>query len=149
MNKNIILAALILPVIMFPAFAEIYKWTDSEGNVHFGDRPTDVKSATQLNIKINKNSGVSTPTHRNKERAYLLKKIEEKKQADAEKKKENKATRKKRKQACNSYKRHYQSMLQSNRSYTMTPDGVRTYQSNEQRTKRMRELKRSISKHCR
>lgn len=136
-------------LLMPTVHAGVYKWTDSDGNVHFGDRPADMKQATELNIKINKNTGISTSPSRNKERAYLLKKIEENKQADAEKKKERVAASKKRKRACDSYKQRYQSMIQSNRSYTMTPDGVKTYQSNKTRSKRMTQLKKNVAKNCR
>ena len=33
------LILILLTALSFPAFAEVYKWTDAEGNVHFGTQP--------------------------------------------------------------------------------------------------------------
>ena len=72
MNKFVF----ILLLIVAPVSAGIYKWTDSDGNVHFGDRPAEIDSATELNIRIDKNTGVTNSSGRQKEREYLLKTIE-------------------------------------------------------------------------
>lgn len=144
MKKLIIL----LMFISSPVSAGIYTWTDSNGNVHFGDKPAD-DSATEVKISINKNTGVTNSSGNKADREYLLKKIDEEKQADAEKRKERIALNKKNKKLCDNYKRRYQNLIQSNKSYTMTPDGERTYQSDEQRTIRKKQLSKSISKYCR
>lgn len=34
-----------LSILTLPVHAEIYKWVDAQGNVHFGDKPKDNKSA--------------------------------------------------------------------------------------------------------
>ena len=142
---------IILITLMFisPVNAGIYKWTDSNGNVHFGDRPVDNKSATELNIKTNNKTGVTNSSGNKKEREYLLKKIEKDKKESAKKRKEKIKSDKKRRRLCSSYKSRYQSLLQSNRSYTMSPDGERTYQSEAERTARKKNLKKNISKNCR
>lgn len=46
----------ILPLI---CSAEIYKWTDESGRVHFGDKPKDKDQAEQLSLKINSYESVS------------------------------------------------------------------------------------------
>lgn len=33
------LILILITVISFPAFAQVYKWTDESGNVHFGSQP--------------------------------------------------------------------------------------------------------------
>lgn len=144
MNKFIVLILLVVS----PASAAIYTWTDSNGNVHFGDKPVANESATEVKISINKKTGVTNSSGNKVEREYLLKKIDESKQADAEKRKEQLATKKKNKKLCDNYKRRYQGLIQSNRSYTMSPDGERTYQSNEERTQRKKDLSKSVAKYC-
>jgi len=142
------ISLLLLLVFVFPVSAEIYKWTDSDGNVHFGDRPSDIESATELDIKVNKNSGITNSSGNKKESEYMLKKIEEEKLEDAEKKKKRIAENKKRKKRCNSYKRSYQVHIQSNRTYRMSPDGERTYLTEEQRENKKKKLIRGIEKYC-
>ena len=132
-----------------PVSAGIYKWTDSDGNVHFGDRPADSESATELDIKYNNNKGITNSSGNKKEREYLLKKIEEDAKADSEKKQKKLAADKKRRKLCSSYKTRYQILIQSNRSYVMSPDGERTYQSNDQRAASKKKLNKGISKYCR
>lgn len=136
-------------LVVSPVSAGIYKWTDSDGNVHFGDRPAVVDSATELNIRINNNTGVTNSSGHKKEREYLLKRIEKDKKEDAEKKKKKLAAYKKRKKRCDSYRRLYQSHIQSSRTYSMTPEGVKTYYSEEERIARKIKLSKGISKYCR
>jgi hypothetical protein len=40
-------ALLLLPLLSNIAAAEIYKWVDAQGNVHFGDKPKDSRIAGQ------------------------------------------------------------------------------------------------------
>ena len=136
-------------LMVSPASAGVYKWTDSNGNVHFGDRPAVTDSATELNIKVNNKTGVTNSSGHKKDREYLLKRIEKDKKQDVENKKKKLAADKKRKKRCDSYRRLYQSHIQSNRTYSMTPDGVKTYLSEEERIARKKKLNKGVSKYCR
>lgn len=42
-----ILLMTVMAILASPAAAEIYKWVDAQGNVHFGDKPKDQKVADQ------------------------------------------------------------------------------------------------------
>ena len=46
--KRIILCLLLLPLLMAGG---IYKWTDENGKVHFGDRPVDMNKAETVKIR--------------------------------------------------------------------------------------------------
>ena len=129
--------------------AAIYKWTDSDGNIHFGDKPVDQDSATELNIKINDHTGVAHSSGRNKDREYLLKKINERKQEAAEQRKKSQALLKRNEKLCANYKVRYQIQIQSNTLYTMSPDGERSYLSDEQRAARKGTLETVMAKYCR
>lgn len=132
-----------------PVSAGIYKWTDSDGNIHFGDRPADLESATELKIKTNNRTGVTNSSSHKADREYLLKKIEEGKVATAEENKERIANNKKRRKLCDEYKRTYQNQIQSGRLYSMSPDGERTYLSDKDRAARKKKLTKGVSKYCR
>jgi len=131
------------------ATAGIYRWTDENGNVHFGDKPVDAGSATELKIDASRKSGITNSSGNRSEREYLLKKIEEEKQEQAEAKSKRLAEKKERQAKCNALKSNYQAHIQSNRSYRMSPDGERTYLSDAERTARNNNLKKAISKYCR
>jgi hypothetical protein len=55
--KKIIFFLLILPLLMAGG---VYKWTDENGNVHFGDRPSNSKNAESIEVKTQK-AGMPAP----------------------------------------------------------------------------------------
>ena len=52
-------------ILIFPltCFAEIYKWTDENGNVHFGDSPREQDNAETVVIEVNAYEAVSYTTN--------------------------------------------------------------------------------------
>lgn len=42
-----VLLALVMSIVVSLAQAEVYKWVDAEGNIHFGDKPRDSTLADQ------------------------------------------------------------------------------------------------------
>jgi hypothetical protein len=46
--------ALLLAALALPAGAEIYKWTDAQGNVHYGDQPPSSTIPKQFNPQTTK-----------------------------------------------------------------------------------------------
>ena len=44
--------ALALVLVVAPAAAQVYKWTDPSGKVHYGDRPPDDVKKQELKIRI-------------------------------------------------------------------------------------------------
>ncbi len=143
--KNLLLS---LFIIASPLNAGVYKWTDEKGNVYFGDKPVNNQSATELNIRTNNKTGVTNSSGNNKDRKLLLEEIEKEKEKKAEKNKKRLASNKIRKKLCDSYRRRYQSQIQSNRTYHMSPDGERTYLSENQRAARLKKINKGIAKYC-
>ena len=145
MKNHIILTLLLIPV----ANAGVYKWTDKDGNVHFGDRPQNMDAATEINIRSDNKTGVTNSSGNKKEREYLLKKIDEEKQADAENRKKRHAEEKKQKKRCDYFRSRYQSHIQSNRTYRTSPEGERYYLSEQERAARKKKFSKGIARYCR
>jgi hypothetical protein len=131
------------------ANAGVYKWTDKDGKVHFGDRPVNPDTATEINIHTDNKTGVTNSSGNIKEREYLLKKIDEEKQADAENRKQRHAEEKKRKKRCDYFRSRYQSHIQSNRTYRTSPEGERYYLSEQERAARKKKFSKGIARYCR
>ena len=140
---------LLLSLVITPVNAGVYKWTDDDGNVHFGDRPANPDSATEIIIHSDNNTGVTNSSGNKKEREYLLRKIDEEKKADAEKRQKRYADEKKRKKRCDYYRSRYQSHIQSSRTYRTSPEGERYYLTNEERAARKKKLSKNVAKYCR
>lgn len=47
-----ILVAVLLAALALAAHAQVYKWTDSTGKVHYGDRPPDDANKQELRIRV-------------------------------------------------------------------------------------------------
>lgn len=56
MTRLVLALIATLPLI---CSAEIYRWTDENGRVHFGDKPKDKDKAELLSIKVNSYESVS------------------------------------------------------------------------------------------
>ncbi|WP_339414207.1 glutaredoxin domain-containing protein [Pseudomonas sp. EA_35y_Pfl2_R5] len=56
MAKFFILLIAALPLV---CAAEIYKWTDETGRVHFGDKPQEKDNAELVSVKVNSYESVS------------------------------------------------------------------------------------------
>ena len=52
-NRLVLIKILLLSLVTFAAAGEIYQWKDSEGNVHFGDRPPASAKPKRVEVKIN------------------------------------------------------------------------------------------------
>ena len=53
------LRCLIVAILLVaaPVAAQVYKWTDSQGRVHYGDRPPDDAKKQELKIRVNSYDG--------------------------------------------------------------------------------------------
>ena len=49
--RNLLLFALLLPFAL-PSHAEIYRWTDAQGRVHFGERPQQGAQRVEVDPQI-------------------------------------------------------------------------------------------------
>lgn len=86
----------VLASLSTSAVAEIYKWVDAQGNVHFGDKPTDARVAGQaeeVEVDESYKPPVLTPEEqkaldeqRRKERLREEMRIREEQKAEAEEK---------------------------------------------------------------
>ena len=57
LHPFVILALTVL--ITLPAYSEIFQWTDTEGNVVFGDRPPPSQKAKRIELEINSYESVT------------------------------------------------------------------------------------------
>jgi glutaredoxin len=51
---------LLLCALQGPVWADIYKWKDEHGNVHFGDRPPASAKTEQVKVRVNTYQSVDT-----------------------------------------------------------------------------------------
>lgn len=79
------LILILLTAFSFPAFAEVYKWTDAQGNVHFGTQPPP---GQQEEVKIRASSAASNEPAPESDIIRQARELEEKKLRESEKRME-------------------------------------------------------------
>lgn len=130
--------------------ADIYKWTDSDGTVHFGDKPNQQhNSATLYKVPKNNTANVS---YTNKERALKQKKLLDsfkaqrriKKQQQSEKREQAKV----RQYNCKVSKDKLIRYQKSSRIYSRNEVGEKIFLSDEQRLKEITLMKQQAEKWC-
>ncbi len=115
----------LLIILIFPTLiiGGVYKWTDEEGKVHFGDKPPTDNSIEEMIIK-------DKPVHdeelkqQNEEQKKLLDIFEEEREERQEKVEEEKQIRRERIKECEDIRKNfnYQESLFEQRAVIMEPD---------------------------
>ena len=145
----IMVSTLMLTLVSLTAHAEIYKWTDETGKVHFSDKPVGEKAKT-LDIKVQKANPSSAKTKdERKQRAegFLRARQEEREEAD-KKLAEKKKLKALRKVNCKKAKKEYNETIKARAVYYKKKDGTRDYLGPERRKKEEAKAKADIKKWC-
>jgi hypothetical protein len=128
--------------------AEVYRWVDDKGRVHYSDRPVTGESTA---IKIREGEATTAPAEQDERQLKMRRMLDVYAEERAEKqeaKQKQKAERQQRKQNCARAKDRYNSHLRASGIYTLGNQGERQFLSNDERTKHMKKLKAEIARWC-
>jgi len=149
--KNLITLATVFLLCLSPlSFAgKIYKWTDSEGNTHYGERPPGQRAATQIKVpKSPARSSSPRPVNQQDATNKLLdafaRERKDKKDAAARATKE----KERRDENCSRAKRHVVSLKLGGRQYEITDQGERRFLSDADIQTRLAEAQKIADKWC-
>ncbi|MEJ2611256.1 MAG: DUF4124 domain-containing protein [Candidatus Thiodiazotropha sp.] len=146
-SQWLILFLLFLMVIEVEA--DVYKWIDEKGQVHFSDRPV-AESSTEVKIKSTPVEGSPSETSQQhaEKRRRLLEVYEEDRAKKKEAKTKQQEARKQRKRKCVLAKDRYNSHSRASGIYGLNKDGTRVFYSDEERQRHMKKLKADIARWC-
>jgi hypothetical protein len=130
------------------AHAELYKWTDSQGKVHYTDQPPTVNAQT---IKSPQSGQAETTTQatqtlNEKDQAYL-KRREEAEQARLKAEKEAEQERIQR-ENCTKARNNLNTLQNTSRVYTTNAAGQRTYMDDAARADALANSQKAVSDFC-
>lgn len=140
---------LLLMFVVLPVNAGVYKWTDEQGNVHYGDKPVNQGKATELQINSDVNTGVTHSAGDNKERDRVLQELQDDRDAREEIKAEQRIERKKRQKACVQLKRHLLQHQRASSVYKKNAKGERVYYTPKERDEKVKNINKGIARNCR
>ena len=153
--KKHLLSALLIMAVSAPLVvtAGVYKWTDADGNVHYGSqRPADAPSE-RMKIETGIQPYADETTAKDK-------KDETGKKAEDEKKEEKKAeapkppeppklSRKEKQARCAQARKNLQTILSRGRVRVKDESGGSHHLTDKERSERIAREKKEVSKHCR
>lgn len=135
--------------------ANIYKWVDDQGNVHYTQKKPSNAEAEKLKVPSRAPVDTSTysrPTLKKGDAANNSKQAAEKNQQageqDNEKKPETAAEKKRRMAACEQARNQLATMESSGRVRSRDKEGNTSYLTPEQKQQRMKKIQDSIAKSC-
>lgn len=136
----------LLLLFALPVSAELYKWTDAEGKIHFGDRPPENQATESLEIDVQNNDfelqSEESAAYFNKVRQNEA--ISQQKQArDAQ----NQAQAQQKKQALCQKARNHLATLQGP-VYFEKEDGSTYEISEKEREARAKEFAKEVQRYC-
>lgn len=143
-------AALLVLCLSLPlaAVAEVYKWTDASGQVHYSDQPPSGQAKAIKGAPApSQDASAAQQALAEKDLAF------KKRQADTAKAKEKadkdaEAARIKQ-ENCERARRNLAALDQSGRTYTTGPYGQRNYMTDQQRADNRANAERFMAENCR
>ena len=129
---------------------EIYKWTDEDGNVHYGDRPSDTRNEELMALSYRR-TDPNVVQHEIQKQADSITARQEARTAAAEEAKtaEAKAAEAAENQKkCESYRARLQTFIQSRRLYRQDENGERVYLDEQQTQDARRRVEELIAENC-
>jgi len=145
MQKKIIIISL-LYLYTSSVCAEIYKWVDAQGRVHYGDKQTN--SSTEMQINASKKSNVKVSESREASRQRLLDAYKSDNERESKEKEKAKKKKKDLQRRCSYSKDTLKGYERARYLYDLDKDGKRIIMSSEERAKTTSRLKSNIKKYC-
>lgn len=152
MIRKYVMTCLIMIVVSTSGIAfanDIYKWTDEDGNVHYGDRPTG--DATEERMAISSRSTNSVKVQARAQSRYAPKEpaaeaVANEPQGPTED--ELRVQAEERREKCDTYKARLQKFVQSRRLYKQDENGERVYLDEDQTQAARERVENQVQEYC-
>jgi len=142
---------ILLVIQTFSVMAEgIYKWTDANGQTHFGSKPPDnEQSATEINMQQRQTNSIPvTSDERKRKQQNLLRAMTEERQLKEETKAEEKKKEAQRQRECLVAKDRLKSYERANLIYNLDEKGERVFMSDKDRDRSVAEFRQKVNEWC-
>ncbi len=135
---------LLLALCAPPSWAEVYKWTDEQGNVHFGDRPSE--DAEEVRIRKAPAAAPARTPRNTRRRLGSIMEQDRRKRAEARAK--EREERDKRRSQCAFARDRLRNLSEATYLYDLDEQGQRRVLSHEQRSAAERQARQDVQRLC-
>lgn len=133
-------------IISFAAHAEVYKWTDEDGRIHYGDRPQGNDSET-IEVKPAPEPDAGIEERREKQRR-LLEVIDEERKEDEQEQAEANKEKQERQINCEKAKKYNESLRTAGGLYHKGDNGNKVVLTDEERTTAETQARENLEYWC-
>lgn len=142
--RHLFLSLLLGLVLSGPAWGDIYKNVDSNGEVHYSDSP--LPDAKKLDLPPPPAADHAGPSLADQERAFRQRRVD---REEAEKKQQQQQAKAKRERDnCRAARDNLRTLQQGSRIYRYDAEGKRVYLDDQARRKAIGEAQRNIRSWC-
>jgi len=144
LQKIVIVCVLFLSATC--CYAEIYKWVDEQGVIHYGDKP--VNNSKEMDVNISKQGHIKINNKREQKRQKLLESYADDQQREEKEKEKSKKKKKKLERSCVQSKDMLKQYERARSLYNLNKEGERVTISSEERLRKTNNLRNKINKYC-
>lgn len=130
-----------------PAAAEVYRWTDTEGRTHFGDRPPS-SGARTVPLPASSATAAPTPAERLEKQRNLLRAFEEERRQTRDTSEQTQRDMDERQRNCIEARDRLQSYERSSGIYDLDATGQRVFMDESRREQFMAERLKDVETWC-
>ncbi|NIT63896.1 MAG: DUF4124 domain-containing protein [Gammaproteobacteria bacterium] len=147
MCRLLAFGSLLLLLAVPAARAEIYRWVDEQGNVHYGDRPAG-QDAEGVEVDAGPRRDPEAERRRARRRK-LLEAMEEEQEIERRQQEQAQAERKERERRCRIARNRLDSYRRANVIYGYDESGNRRYLNDSERERAIAEARQAVEHWCR
>ena len=140
---------LLAGLLITPAGAEVYKWTDEQGRVHYGDRPPE-EGAQSVDVDPGSSSGSPVPSdaERRDKTRRLLRAYDEERRIKQQREQQEAARAAERQQRCAHARDRLRSYTQAGGLYELDDQGNRRFLDESRRRQAEARAAQDVSRWC-
>ncbi len=128
------------------AQAEMYKWTDEQGNVHFSDKPH--ANARKLEIRTPRSSGIGASNHQRRSQQDLLRDMQASRHKREQKAAEDARAREQRERECTVLRNRLRTYEEVDYVFYRDDSGKKKRLSSDYKKKEEQKLREQIAQNC-
>jgi len=136
-------------VLLAPAEAEIFKWTDEQGRVHYGDHPP-AEDARSVDIDPGTSTGSPVPSdaERREKTRRLLRAYDEERRIKQQQEQQQQAREAERRKRCARARDRLKQYRHAGALYDLDEQGNRQFLDHDQRRQAEARIARDVDKWC-
>ena len=147
-RKILVLLLWIFQVTPLGAHAEVYRWVDEQGTMHFSDKPNRHTSAEKIEIKTGAVNKDASQERRLKDQKHLLSVLEEERKIKQQKQIEKQKKKEEKKKSCKKARETLNEYLTSGQLYDLDKEGNKIYLSDDEREQEIKKATDAVDYWC-